>query len=284
MSVVRRYVAPDGVTLVADEAGPEGAPTVILLHGGGQTRHSWSGAMRALVGRGYRVINVDGRGHGDSDWSEAGRYSLDDRVDDLRVITAGITGPFALVGASLGGMTAIHAAASGLAPSALVLVDIVPTPEPAGIDRIVTFMRGTSAGFDTIEDVVAAVTAYNPHRPRPRDSSGLRRNLREREDGRLYWHWDPRIVSTRPEDIHAMVERSARMLGRRLEMGVLVVRGMSSDVVSDSSVAAFRKILPTLEVADVAGAGHMVSGDRNDAFNASVLEFLDRRMPVAAET
>jgi pimeloyl-ACP methyl ester carboxylesterase len=181
-------------------------------------------------------------------------------------------------------MTAIHAAASGLAPSALVLVDIVPTPEPAGIDRIVTFMRGTSAGFDTIEDVVAAVTAYNPHRPRPRDSSGLRRNLREREDGRLYWHWDPRIVSTRPEDIHAMVERSARMLGRRLEMGVLVVRGMSSDVVSDSSVAAFRKILPTLEVADVAGAGHMVSGDRNDAFNASVLEFLDRRMPVAAET
>jgi alpha-beta hydrolase superfamily lysophospholipase len=37
---------------------------VILLHGGGQTRHSWSGAAQALAQRGYRVINFDARGHG----------------------------------------------------------------------------------------------------------------------------------------------------------------------------------------------------------------------------
>jgi pimeloyl-ACP methyl ester carboxylesterase len=270
------YRAPDGVNLVADEAGPRDGPAVILLHGGGQTRHSWSGAMVALVGRGYRVVNFDARGHGDSDWSQAGRYSLDDRVGDLQTITSQLSVPFALVGASLGGATAIHAVAQGMEPAAVVLVDIVPRPEPVGIDRIVGFMRSTLGGFDTIEDAITAVAAYNPHRERPSDPEGLMRNLRTREDGRLYWHYDPRIVVAEPEIHHHEVERSSLALAERPEMPVLLVRGLSSDVVSDEGVAAFREVLPDLQVADVSGAGHMVSGDRNDAFNASVIAFLDR--------
>ena len=96
---IRRFETADGIRLTADEVGPPHAPAVILLHGGGQTRHSWSGAMLALAGCGYRVINFDARGHGDSDWSPDGAYELDDRVRDLRTIVESLNCRFALVGA-----------------------------------------------------------------------------------------------------------------------------------------------------------------------------------------
>ncbi|WP_295525711.1 alpha/beta fold hydrolase [Novosphingobium sp. Chol11] len=275
----RRIVSRDQLVLVADDLGPLDAPAVILLHGGGQTRHSWAGAARALAQRGYRVINFDARGHGESDWSAAGAYSLDDRVADLEAIVTQLDQPFALVGASLGGATAIHAVAHAMQPAAVVLVDIVPHPELEGISRIVNFMRAHPDGFATLDDAVDAVAAYNPERPRPRDPNGLMRNLRQREDGRLYWHWDPRIVAARPQDHHDVVRRSAATLSQT-GLPVLLVRGLKSDVVSDAGVAAFRAILPELEVADVGGAGHMVAGDRNDAFNGAVIAFLERHIPV----
>lgn len=273
-----RIAAAGDLTLAADIEGPADAPVVVLLHGGGQTRHSWSGAMAALVARGYRVINYDARGHGDSDWSSAGAYHLDDRAADLEAVVRELAAPFALVGASLGGATAIQAVAQGLRPAVVVLVDIVPEPEPEGVGRIVGFMRGHPNGFATLDEAVDAVAAYNPDRPRPSDPSGLMRNLRQRPDGRLGWHWDPQIVAADPQVHHAEVRRSAEALAAT-EIPVMLVRGLRSDVVSPAGVAAFKALMPRLEVADVAGAGHMVAGDRNDAFNTAVLDFLDRRMP-----
>lgn len=268
-----------GLKLVASVDGSKDAPTVVLLHGGGQTRHSWSGAMAALVAGGYRVINFDARGHGDSDWASDGAYDLRDRAADLRAVVANTTAPLALVGASLGGATAIQAVAEGLRPAAVVLVDIVPHPGAAGIDRIVTFMRSHTEGFASLDEAAEAVAAYNPSRTRPKDSSGLMRNLRVDADQRLRWHWDPRIVETDPKHHHARVQRAAEKMAQVSNLSVLLVRGMKSDVVTDEGVAAFRKLLPRLEVADVAGASHMVAGDRNDVFNASVLAFLARTMP-----
>lgn len=277
---LRRIVSRDQLALVADDIGPMPAPVVILMHGGGQTRYSWSGAADALAHRGYRVINVDLRGHGESEWSATGAYSLDDRVADVEAIVAQLEQPFALVGASLGGATSIHAVASAIRPAAVVLVDIVPHPEPEGINRIVGFMRAHPNGFATLDEAVDAVAAYNPSRPRPRDPKGLMRNLRQRDDGRFYWHWDPRIVSHRPQDFHETIQRSALSLAE-IGVPVLLVRGLKSDVVSDAGVAAFRELVPHLEVADVGGAGHMVAGDRNDAFNDAAIAFLERNMPLA---
>jgi alpha-beta hydrolase superfamily lysophospholipase len=68
----RRFQTRDGLSLVADVGGADNAPTVILAHGGGQTRHSWSGAMERLIQEGYHVINFDARGHGESDWAPDG--------------------------------------------------------------------------------------------------------------------------------------------------------------------------------------------------------------------
>jgi pimeloyl-ACP methyl ester carboxylesterase len=269
------YVATDGVRLIADRGGDPKVPAVILLHGGGQTRHSWSGALASLVADGFQALTFDARGHGESDWSPEGAYGLSDRAGDLATIAATLDVPFILVGASLGGATSIMAIDAGLRPAGLVLVDIVPEPERRGVDRIVAFMRGHQDGFASVEDAAEAVAAYNPARRRPADSRGLMKNLRAR-DGRYYWHWDPRILDTSPA-LHAeTVRKASNTLSDLPDLAVMLVRGLSSDVVGEAGVAAFRSTVPRLELFDVAGAGHMVAGDRNDAFNRGVTGFAKR--------
>lgn len=259
--------------LSVDRLGPPDGPLVVLLHGGGQTRHSWSGTARQLAMRGYQVHNFDARGHGDSGWAAGGHYSLDSRAEDLRAVLDGRQ-PFALIGASLGGASAIHAVAQGLHTTALVLVDIAPFADPVGVERVKDFMRSGMGGFATIEDAADAVAAYNLDRKRPANPRGLTRNLRRGADGRLYWHWDPAILVDEPGTMLANLDSSSRKLAK-LEMATLLVRGLHSDVVSEATVTEFRQVLPTLEVIDVADAGHMVAGDRNDVFTAAVLQFLD---------
>lgn len=281
MLVRTEYRTRDGLTLVADTGGPEDGPIILLMHGGGQTRHSWSGATRALARRGYRVVNLDLRGHGESEWSADKAYSLDVRVQDAIDILGEPGRPYAMVGASLGGAVALHAAGQEMRPAAIVLVDIVPDLEVTGVDRIRDFMFGSMDGFADLEEAADAVAHYHPERPRPNDPGGLMKNLRLKGDGRLYWHWDPAILSGDVSiEICEVLRSSARKVGCRPEIAVLLVRGMVSDVIGDDGVDAFRAQVPQLEVADVSGAGHMVAGDRNDAFNAAVIEFLSRKMPV----
>lgn len=274
---IRIPVAP-GVEIAADVAGRRGAPTVILGHGGGQTRHSWDKAEHQLAEAGYFAINYDLRGHGDSDWSSDGDYGLDVRADDLAKIAAVGSRPFALVGASLGGITAMVAASHGLDPAALVLVDIVPKMSPKGVAKITAFMKASPNGFASLEEAADAISAYYPDRPRPKDLSGLNKNLRKGDDGRYRWHWDPRWMQSDRGDPRFLLDLmdKADWTDR---VPTLLVRGMKSDIVDDDGVADLRRRIPALEIADIRGAGHMVAGDKNDEFNAAVIEFLTRVMP-----
>jgi peroxiredoxin len=162
----------------------------------------------------------------------------------------------------------------------LVLVDIVPDMEKAGADRIQAFMADRVAdGFASLDEVADAIAAYNPHRPRPDDLSGLRKNLRE-VDGRFFWHWDPGFIDgsaplppSEIDDIPRLHAAVARIEADGLPL--LLVRGRSSDLVSAERAEAFCAQFPSCGFVDVSGAGHMVAGDRNDAFTAAVLGFLD---------
>lgn len=277
----RRFRTPDGLELAADVAGSADLPTVILLHGGGQTRHSWQGAMTRLIENGYPVVNYDARGHGDSDWSPAGDYSLTALASDLEAIRDTIPAPVALVGASMGGMTSFYASGSigrGFA-DALVMVDVVISPAAEGVQRIRDFMTAHRDGFANLDEAADAVAAYNPDRLRPRDPSGLGKNLRRRDDGRLYWHWDPRLLDISPNPEPPSFSDALQAVSGGVTIPTLLVRGGKSDIVDDRGVAEMVRLVPQTEVYEVPLAGHMVAGDRNDAFNDGVVAFLHRHFP-----
>jgi pimeloyl-ACP methyl ester carboxylesterase len=265
----------DGLTLAAEAAGPADGPLVLLVHGGGQTRGSWGSALNALAERGFRAVALDQRGHGDSEWSQDAAYEPRDFGADLcHVVSALGRAPVVLVGASMGGWASMLAApALGELVSGLVLVDVVPRLRLEGTERIVEFMRSAPDGFPDIEAAADAVAAYLPHRPRPTLTQGLRRNLREREDGRLVWHWDPRMVHGRGWDVHArQLEVEAAVT--QIAVPILLIRGVLSDVVDDEGIAAMRELAPHLQVADIAGAAHTAAADNNDAFVTTVTEFV----------
>ena len=159
---------------------------------------------------------------------------------------------------------------------ALVLVDIGPVTEPAGVQRIIDFMTGKPEGFGTLEEAADAIAAYQPHRPRPKDLSGLAKNLRLGEDGRWRWHWDPRFISGDRPPSSSTMPNVMMEYARNVTVPALLVRGRMSDVISEAGVAAYREAIPHGEFVDVGGAGHMVAGDRNDAFTEAVVGFLAR--------
>ncbi|VXC80679.1 Alpha/beta hydrolase fold protein [Burkholderia sp. 8Y] len=270
-----------GVRLAGDTWGPPDGPPVVLLHGGGQTRHAWGGTGERLSRAGYFAIAYDARGHGDSDWSADGDYSLDALASDLICVLAalGVHRP-ALIGASLGGATSLVAIAEKqVEASALILVDIVPYCEPAGVNRIRTFMTQHPDGFGSLDEVADAIAVYRPSQSRHRNLTGLAKNVRLGNDGRYRWHWDPKFLA-RPIDPDARHVRLADS-ARRLALPTLLVRGGSSDIVSEAGVKEFIELCPHAAYVNIAQAGHMVAGDRNDLFGDAAIAFLAQRNGVA---
>ncbi len=267
---VRRATAPRGLAL--------------MFHGGGQTRHSWDRAAMDLQAARWTVIAVDARGHGDSDWSASGNYDFGSLGEDVvRVVEQSRALPMVptsrpvLFGASMGGISILMAeAAHAPLAAGLVLVDITPKVERAGVDRIMAFMQGRPEGFGSLEEVADAVAAYQPHRQRARNPEGLRKNVRRGDDGRFYWHWDPAFRGIGPnlsdlEQHHQRVTAAAR----KITVPTLLVRGANSDVVSNEGADELRRLIPHAQTVNVPGAGHMVAGDDNAVFLGSITPFLE---------
>ena len=233
----------DDNRLVADAWGAPSAAPVIFLHGGGQTRHAWGGAAARVAAAGWYAVSVDLRGHGESDWT--GRYHYWDFAADATCLARQIGLPPVFVGASLGGISALlsQSNSDGDLCRALVLVDIAPRANPSGVDRILHFMESAADGFVSLEAAAEAVAGYVQERKRPSDVNGLRKNLRQRADGRWYWHWDPRFIETargQSGKSSGQLEEAAR----RLSIPTLLVRGSESDVLTDDGVGAFRQAVP----------------------------------------
>jgi len=277
------FAGRDGNRLAADAAGPEDGPPVVLLHGGGQTRHSWGTTASVLAGKGWRAYSLDLRGHGGSDWVAVGDYTMEAFAGDVAAVVASLGRPAALVGASLGGLASLAAIGGGAPATSLVLVDVAPRTQQSGRDRIGEFMmEHMDDGFASLEEVADSIARYNPHRPRPKDLSGLKKNLRRR-DGRWFWHWDPAFIrgglGSSDETRTSIIDpESLEVLARRVTVPVLVVRGLVSDLLTEDGARRLLALVPHGEMVTVSGAGHMVAGDRNDVFNDAVVGFLSRSL------
>jgi pimeloyl-ACP methyl ester carboxylesterase len=267
----------DDLLLAADVLGADGAPPVVLAHGAGQTRYAWRRAGEQIASAGYRAVLFDLRGHGDSQWASDGEYGIEAFTGDCIQIARWCGTPPAFIGASLGGIAGLMS--EGLvAPgtfSSLTLVDIAPNMDASGAMRILGFM-GTHVenGFATLQEAADVIASFLPHRTRPTDLSGLEKNLRLSADGRYRWHWDPRML----EGFAGAGDpnRSERLVqaARNLRLPVHLVRGQSSELVSEEGARQFLELVPTARFTDVPRAHHMVAGDRNDAFIDAVLAFL----------
>ncbi len=234
-----------GLTLRGDEWGSPEDPSVLLLHGGGQSRKVWTEAARALVEAGRHVITVDLRGHGESDWPADGRYDFDAYVEDLRAVLAQLGSRPVVVASSLGGWIAAAALGGDGANLAtgLVLADAPPRIDPA---------LARSVG-DELKKLAA-------------------------ERGAAVG-WDPRFLDGM--DTPSVPGRLASV-APTITVPTLFVRGSASALTSQSDAEDFVGLLPNAEFAVVEDAGHHVAAERAELFNGLLLDFLERRIPRAA--
>jgi pimeloyl-ACP methyl ester carboxylesterase len=275
------YSGVQGVTLIADEwnRGLDAAadrPTILMLHGGGQNRFSWKNTGQVLADEGFHVVALDSRGHGDSDRAPNADYDVETLTADVMAVLGAIDRPVMLIGASMGGLTGILVAdqAGPDRVTGLVLVDVVPRFEKNGSARIRDFMFSGLHGFGSLDEAADAVAAYLPHRTRPRNPEGLKKNLRLR-DGRWFWHWDPAFM-TKPGDDPELRTEKFEQAAAALTIPVLLIRGKLSDVVSLEGVQHFLATVPGAAFVELSDAGHTAAGDDNDAFSDVVVTFVTR--------
>ena len=265
------------IKIAADVWGSNNEELVILLHGGGQTRHAWGDTGKKLAEAGYHSVALDLRGHGDSEWHADGDYSIRAYKDDLVSIINEIGKPARLVGASLGGMASLVLAGDEINSdlcTALIMVDIGIYPDPVGSDRIVSFMLSGEKGFDSLEDVAKSISDYLPHRKKPKDLEGLKKNLRLKSDGRYYWHWDPRFIRRRPGSRDRRYFDLQLKAAEKVTIPTLLIRGALSDVVTMEDVDYFLSVISHAKFVEIEKAAHMIAGDRNDIFAEEAIKFL----------
>ena len=265
------------IKIAADVWGSNNEELVILLHGGGQTRHAWGDTGKKLAEAGYHSVALDLRGHGDSEWHADGDYSIRAYKDDLVSIINEIGKPARLVGASLGGMASLVLAGDEINSdlcTALIMVDIGIYPDPVGSDRIVSFMLSGEKGFDSLENVAKSISNYLPHRKKPKDLEGLKKNLRLKSDGRYYWHWDPRFIRRRPGSRDRRYFDLQLKAAEKVTIPTLLIRGALSDVVTMEDVDYFLSVISHAKFVEIENAAHMIAGDRNDIFAEEAIKFL----------
>jgi pimeloyl-ACP methyl ester carboxylesterase len=272
------FTVVDGSQTHYLEWGPSAAPAVVCLHGGAQTAYMWE-ELGAALSADYHVVAPDLPGHGDSDPGP-----LIDRTE-----LAGAIAPFVaefgieravFVGASLGGIVSLTLAAEHPELVAgIALIDIGHRLEDEGVRRIVDFMTAHES-FASLDEAAVAVGEYLPQRRAVR-SENLRRNLRERPDGR--WEWKHQLgrqlrermgeTEFQPGDWRALMGDLEGDLGG-LRSPVLVLRGRESDVLSSEGAEEVAALIPDARLKTIGAAGHHAAGDNPESTVDLVRTFL----------
>jgi pimeloyl-ACP methyl ester carboxylesterase len=256
------------------EWGRSVARPVVCLHGGGQTAYMWEELGAALAPT-HHVFAPDLLGHGDTDpIDEMDRRSLAATIPPL-LDEFGIERA-AFVGASLGGIVSLTLAADR--PdlfTSITLIDIGHRLEDEGVNRIIDFMTKHES-FASPEEAALEVAEYLPHR-RQVNADNLRRNLRERPDGRWEWkHMFARRLRGSSAPVGGWRELVAGMgeEAATLACPVLVLRGAASDVLSNEGAEEIAGLIPDARLATVGSAGHHAAGDSPETTVSLVRSFL----------
>jgi pimeloyl-ACP methyl ester carboxylesterase len=270
------FTSADGRVVHYLEWGASGAPALVCLHGGGQTAYMWEELGDALRAR-VHVLAPDLPAHGDSDPLDSpdlSRHALAATIPAL-LAEFGIERAV-FVGASLGGITSLTlASARPDLVAGMVLVDIGHRLEDEGVDRIIDFLTRHES-FASLEEAAVEVAAYLPNRPNVRPEN-LRRNLRQRPDGR--WEWKHGLGRRMRESGFKFGGWRELTAGLDEEMPllncpVLVLRGSKSDVLSDEGAQEVASLIPGAKLVTIGSAGHHAAGDNPQSTVDAVSRFL----------
>ena len=270
------FVEANGLRFHYLDWGEPDRPPMLLLHGFAQTCHSWDFVALSLSDR-FRLIALDQRGHGDSDWAPDGDYSPEAQQEDLKAVVEALRldGPV-VIGLSMGGRNAFtYAAAHPGEVRALVIVDAGPENMRPGSENIRRFVQQEDE-LDSVEAFVSRVQAFNPRRPVQQIRGSIVHNLKQLPSSKWTWKYD-KLLRSPDRPFSSDPETARRLWGylESLKCPTLIVRGGASDVIALETAEAMRKRTPGSRLATVEGAGHLVMGDNPAGFERAVTEFLN---------
>lgn len=258
------------------EWGAADAPPVVLLHGGHQSAHSWDLVSLHLAQR-FRVLALDQRGHGDSEWARDVTYSNHEMSLDAEAFIAamGLRRPV-LVGHSMGGRNAMLLTRRD--PSrlgALVIVDVGPELSEKGRAAIAGFVQAAQE-FDDLEHFVRAVRQYDPYRPREHIERTVKYNMLERADGKYVSKCDsnPRRLGIARGS--GPLENITLGDAAGFDLPVLLVRGANSNILAPDAAERFAAALPRGALVTVPDCGHNVHGQNTRGFIGVLDGFLNK--------
>lgn len=272
-----RTVRNGDIDLCVREWGAASAPPIVLLHGLRGYSGTWRGLAASLSDR-FRLIAFDARGRGESDWDPDRNYYTDAYLSDLEaVVEATVTGPFVLIGHSMGGTTSYAFAARH--PDrlrALIVEDITAgsSTAGAGFERIVAEMKALPTRF---ADWAEARAYWRRLRPNVSDAAieeRLWESMRADSDGSVIWRYDAEGISaTRVAPDPARVLDLEPVI-TAIRTPTLVIRGGRSDFCNLDTVRRLEALNSALAHATVESATHYVHDDAPEAFLRLVEGFL----------
>lgn len=252
-----KIITLNGVKLHYLDHGTEGKPPLLCIHGLTGNAHNFD-ALAPRLSSSYHVMSLDVRGRGDSGWTAGSEYTpqnyaadLAGFLDELKI--ARVT----LIGTSMGGMISIlFAGGYPHRTEKLILNDIGPDVDPAGIARIGSYVGEAPAEFNNLQEVAAY---YREHYPPMRNIpereliEQVKWSVKPADNGKLTWKMDPQIrkpmrTAARPLDMWVPFAR--------IEAPVLVIRGAESDILARRTVERMKSVIRSVESVEVAGVGH----------------------------
>jgi pimeloyl-ACP methyl ester carboxylesterase len=267
-----QYVEANGMRLHYLDWGNPNLPKMLLLHGGAQSAHSWDFFSLAMRDH-FHIVALDQRGHGDSDWSDAGDYDTPFHVADIRAFTDAIGyNRFVLMGLSMGGRNAYSFAAEHPEKvERLIVVDVGPDVKAEGQAYIREFLEGTET-FESFDWLVERVKRFNPRRQENQIRGSLLNNLKQLGDGTWTWKHDRRRGIRR--DRGGEMTEAAWAALAAVQAPTLVVRGAESYILSEQTAQKMLATVANSQLVEVPNAGHLVQGDNPVGFEHAVRAFL----------
>lgn len=278
-----RRLPVNGLALNVVEWGADTAEPIVMLHGLRADARTWKRTAGALADR-YRLIGLDQRGRGFSDWDPQRNYFTPAYVEDLKqVVDALALSSFILLGHSMGGTTSlVFSRAFPARVKALIIEDVGPGSSAAsdGAERI---KRELSTTPSTFISRAAALAFWRESRPAASEQSirdRVNNSMVERADGSVGWRIDLAGIAAARLDADPAKVVDLWPCIRALSCPTLVMRGARSDFLSNQTLSAIANANSCITVREISDASHYVHDDNFDEFMATVVEFLQRVAPV----